>query len=174
PPCTRCSAPLDSPAAAGLCAACAGLERISTLEAPEPGVLTADFTDGARTLAGPSLPNGAAAGDQPTIPGYEILGELGRGGMGVVYRARQVAADRIVALKVILAGEHSDDPMRERFRREARTAAQLQHPGIVQIHEVGEVTGLPFFSMDYIDGGSLAEWLHQGPLPVETAAALVE
>lgn len=82
------------------------------------------------------------------VPGYEIMGELGRGGMGVVYQARQVALNRVVALKMILGGGHSTEENLTRFRSEARAAARLQHSGIVQIFEIGEHQGLPFFSLE--------------------------
>src|SRR5207249_6902325 len=100
------------------------------------------------------------AGGRPTrVAGYDILGVLGRGGMGIVYKARQRALNRLVALKMILAGPHADAENLARFRTEAEAVAQLQHPNIVQIHEVGEHDGLPFFSLEFVDGGSLAEHL---------------
>jgi serine/threonine-protein kinase len=94
--------------------------------------------------------------------------------MGVVYRARQVALDRVVALKMILAGSHADERERARFRTEAEAVARLQHPNIVQIYEIGESEGRPFFSLEYVDGGSLAAKLDGTPLPGKSAAQLVE
>jgi serine/threonine-protein kinase len=108
------------------------------------------------------------------VPGYEILGELGRGGMGVVYRARQVALDRPVALKMVLSGAHAGEAERARFKAEAEAVARLQHPNVVQIHEVGEADGHPFFSLELVDGGSLDKRLSGTLLAPQPAAALVE
>jgi serine/threonine protein kinase/WD40 repeat protein len=108
------------------------------------------------------------------VPGYEIQGELGRGGMGVVYQARQVALDRVVALKVVLAGSHADAEELARFRREAEAIARLHHANVVEIYEVGEVGGLPHFAMEFCAGGNLAQKLAVGPLPPRRAAALVQ
>jgi serine/threonine-protein kinase len=90
--------------------------------------------------------------EYPEIPGYEILGICGHGGMGVVYRARQVNADRLVALKMILAGGHASPDELARFRTEAEAIARLQHPHVVQVFEVGEHNGLPFFSLEFCPG----------------------
>jgi serine/threonine-protein kinase len=109
----------------------------------------------------------------PAIAGYEILEELGRGGMGVVYKAWQVRGKRLVALKMILAGEHAGPEAVARFRTEAEAAARLVHPHIVQVHEIGEQGGLPFFSLEFVDGGSLAAKLDGTPLPTRKAAELV-
>jgi tetratricopeptide (TPR) repeat protein len=110
----------------------------------------------------------------PTIPGYEIIRELGRGGMGVVYLARDRRLKRLVALKMVLAGAHADPETRLRFRREAEAIARLQHPGIVQIHDVGEHQGRPFLSLEYVEGSNLAYQIARGAVAPRTAATLVE
>ena len=109
-----------------------------------------------------------------TLPGYEILDELGRGGMGVVYRARQVGLNRDVALKMILAGAHAGPDERARFRIEAEAVARLQHPNIVQVYEVGEWERHPFLSLELVQGGSLERKLDGVPQPPREAARLVE
>jgi WD40 repeat protein/predicted Ser/Thr protein kinase len=106
-------------------------------------------------------------------PGYEVLGELGRGGTGIVYRVRQLKLGRLAALKMLHASSRLDVEMCERFQREAEAAARLQHPHIVQIFEVGEHEGRPYLVLEYVAGGSLQEYL-DGPQPPRTAAALVE
>ncbi len=108
------------------------------------------------------------------VPGYEILSELGRGGMGVVYLARQVGLNRPVALKMILSGEHAGTSERDRFRREAESVAALQHPNIVQIYDIGEAQGRPYLAFEYVGGGSLANLLAGHPWPAKPAADLVE
>jgi tRNA A-37 threonylcarbamoyl transferase component Bud32 len=108
------------------------------------------------------------------IPGYEILGELGRGGMGVVYKARHLKLDRLVALKMILAGGHAGAGDLARFQTEAHAIARLQHPNIVQVYEVGEHEGKPFLALEFCAGGSLAQKLNGTPLPPREAAALME
>jgi serine/threonine protein kinase len=110
----------------------------------------------------------------PQVPGYDILETIGRGGMGVVYRARQVQLNRLVALKMVRAGPHAGEDELHRFAIEAEAVARLQHPSIVQIFDFGQHEGLPFFAMELIPGGSLAERLQSTPLPAREAAALVQ
>jgi WD40 repeat protein len=108
------------------------------------------------------------------IPGYELLGLLGRGGMGAVYQARQLRLNRIVAVKMLLAGTNAGPQELFRFRLETEAVGRLQHPNIVQIFEVGEVEGRPFCVLEFVQGGSLAGRLKAGALPPGDAAALVE
>ena len=116
----------------------------------------------------------ATTGPLPAVPGYAILGELGRGGMGVVYRARQVSLNRPVALKMIRAGEYAGPAECARFRREAELVARLQHPHIVQVYEVGDHAGQPFCALELVEGGSLDRKLGGTPQPAEEAAGLAE
>jgi hypothetical protein len=108
-----------------------------------------------------------------SVPGYDILGELGRGGMGVVYKARQASLKRLVALKMILGGVHASAQVFDRFRTEAEAIARLQRPNIVQIYEVGQHDGLPYLSLEYVDGGSLAQKVNGTPQPPRSAAQLI-
>ncbi len=120
------------------------------------------------------LPGGEDGTASPAVPGYEVLGVLGRGGMGVVYRATQVALKRTVALKMILAGAHASDGDIARFRAEAVKLARASHPHIVQVYDVDEHRGLPYFVMELVEGGSLAKRLGGSPLQPREAARLLE
>ncbi len=110
----------------------------------------------------------------PTIPGYQLEREIGRGGMGVIYLANQIGLNRPVAIKMILSGAHAGGTERERFKTESSAIAQLQHANIVQVYEVGEVDNHPFSVLEYVHGGSLADRLDGTPLSPEFAAQLVE
>jgi tetratricopeptide (TPR) repeat protein/tRNA A-37 threonylcarbamoyl transferase component Bud32 len=110
----------------------------------------------------------------PELADYEILGELGRGGMGVVYQARHRKLDRVVALKVILAGAYAGSAELARFLAEAQAVARLQHPNIVQVFEWGEHQQVPYLALEFVSGGSLAERVRQAPLPPTKAAECVE
>ena len=118
-------------------------------------------------------PSSSAGVSRDLITGYEIEGELGRGGMGIVYKARQVGLNRLVAIKMILGGQHASSEMLARFREEARAIAALQHPNIVQVHEVGLHEGLPYLSLEYVDGGSLDRRLSGNPFAPRDAAQLI-
>jgi tetratricopeptide (TPR) repeat protein len=109
----------------------------------------------------------------PAVPGYRILGELGRGGMGVVYKARQIGLARTVALKMILSGDYAAEADLVRFRLEAEAVAKLQHPNIVQIYEINEWDGRPYFALEFVDGGPLDKKLGGNPLPFRQAAELL-
>jgi serine/threonine protein kinase len=129
---------------------------------------------GARTTLPRPIPNGTTVPSLPSVRGYELLGVLGRGGMGVVYQARQLQLNRLVALKMILAGVHAGEQELARFRTEAEAVARLQHPHIVQIHEVGEADGTPYCALEYCAGGSLEKKLAGTPPPPGEAARLVQ
>ena len=105
---------------------------------------------------------------------YELLEEIARGGMGVIYRARQRKLNRVVAVKMILAGQFASPEQAQRFRAEAEAVARLQHPNIVRIHDTGEYEGRPYFSMDYVDGPNLGALAHGKPLASRRAAAYVQ
>ena len=115
----------------------------------------------------------ADEGVVPKIEGYEIEAMLGRGGMGVVYRARHLRLNRTVALKMLLAGSYAAREESERFQREAEAVAALCYPNVVQIHDIGEVDGRPYFTMEFVEGGTLAHQIQGVPQPAHKAAALV-
>jgi serine/threonine protein kinase len=164
----------------GVSITCPKCKRQFVAEAPANSSPTDGLAD---TLAHePAAPpdNGRAAPHDDAIArefeklGYTLLGKLGQGGMGVVYKARQIRLNRLVALKMILGGPHAQATEIARFKAEATAIAQLQHTNIVQIYEVGELNGLPYFSLEFVNGPTLAKKLAGTPQPARPAAELVE
>jgi tetratricopeptide (TPR) repeat protein/tRNA A-37 threonylcarbamoyl transferase component Bud32 len=144
----------------------------------DPGQTVPEGTDPRAGTFSASLPEAPPPPTRfsgpPAVPGYEILGVLGRGGMGIVYKARDQKLDRIVALKMIQHGGDRLEALLERLRVEAEVLARLQHPNIVQIFELDSHEGLPFLALEYVPGGSLAHKIAGVPQPAATAAQLVE
>jgi serine/threonine-protein kinase len=147
-----------------------------------------DLADELRQLWAAAQMAGAIARPAPTLPAapavdvnepprmfgdFELIRELGRGGMGVVYEARQGSLNRTVALKMVLRGDLASADDRARFRAEAEAAARLVHSNIVQVYEVGDLAGQPYFAMQYVPGATLARRLAEGPLPPREAAQLI-
>ena len=159
PRCPQCGAPLGAGALAGLCPACLLREG-----AGEDSVTD----DAGRALAPPAVAELVAL-----FPQLEILELIGKGGMGAVYKARQKELDRIVALKILPSAMSNAAGFAERFTREAKALAKLNHPGIVTIHEFGRADGLFYFLMEFVDGVNLRQLLARGRVSPREALAIV-
>ena len=158
--CPRCGADLQVGSTGGVCPRCAaGLLEATQTEIPG---------EGASGFTPPTVAELAAK-----FPQLEILGLLGRGGMGAVYQARQKELDRLVALKILPPDIGRDAAFAERFTREARALAKLNHPGIVTIYDFGRADGLYFFLMEFVDGMNLRELLHRQRISAREALAIV-
>lgn len=144
-----------------------GLERLRSFEAE----ISAIFPEhGTKAHEAPALRSPAVL---PEIPGYTVIGVLGRGGMGIVYRARHLKLARDVAVKMLLTADHARPSELARFLREARAIASLRHPHVVQVFDIGDLEGRPYFTMEYVEGGSLSQKLAGVPQPARDAATMV-
>jgi TolB-like protein/Flp pilus assembly protein TadD len=167
--CRKCGAKIFSDAPEGLCAKC--VLRVALGNFPDASVSGVEPSRDAAPRVKTTARPGELLGQ---LGDYELLEEVGRGGQGVVFRARQKSLNRTVALKVISLGQWASKAHLKRFRLEAEAAARLEHPGIVPIHEVGERDGSCYFSMKFVEGGQLDEVARREPMPIRRAVELIE
>src|SRR5438128_7137193 len=175
--CPKCGAPLRADTSEVSCPACAMRAAFAEEDlnaGPSRHSVPATVDEGERSSVSDSALHTPHSALGKRFGDYELLEEIARGGMGVVYKARQLSLNRTVAVKMIIAGQFASRADVQRFRAEAEAAARLQHPNIVSIHEIGEYDAQPYFSMDYVAGQNLGELVGRTPLPPRQAAKYLQ